>query len=110
MPLNTYFDPFDEVTQAPREDLWWGLDWAVRGWLTDGATIATAVWTIECENDEEETPAIAISEQFISDDGTQTWVRLITPTLGVDYLVTVLITTTEGEKAERTLRVRCRRK
>jgi hypothetical protein len=107
---DTNFNPFDEVVQAPREELWWGLDWAARGFLVPGETISAAEWSKDCENGEEETPLIVIDDNTIEGDGTQTWVRLITPTIGVDYIITVLATSSEGEKYERTLRVRCRRK
>ena len=103
-------DPIDEVDKAPAEELWFGLDFAALGWLPDDEFIVSAAWDLSVESgeDDEETTLVADDDNTQpEEDSTQAWVRLTGGTAGVDYIATVLVTTTT-EVGEYSLRVRCR--
>lgn len=96
--------PIDDIEQAENESLLWGIDWSARGHIPDGDTIASAEWSIVDEAGEEDPAGAELSDDSI-EETTQTWVRVVTPTPGVTYLLTCRATTSGGEIVERSLRL-----
>ena len=103
----------DDITKAPRAELWYGFDFGVLGWLPTDEVISEAVdaspeWTVVEESGAEETATLLVDDDHV-EDGAKAMVRLTGGTVGLDYIVTALITTTpNGDVDERSLRIRCR--
>jgi hypothetical protein len=89
----------DAFIKDPGERLDYTIDWQIDGYLETGETISTSTWTV----------ASGIT-QFGSATatGTSATIWLEGGTHGQEYLATNQIVTSEGRRAERSIKIICR--
>jgi hypothetical protein len=81
----------------PDASLDYSMDWA--GWLVDGDSISTAVWTVPDGLTEPSSPGQSVT-------GSRAVVWLSGGTAGETYLIPCRVVTTQGRMDERTLPLR----
>ena len=103
-------DPIDTVEHGPGESLRYGFAWAALGWLPAGDTVASAEWTVAVATGVDDPISLIADEDSIEPEvaPVETLVRLTGGTSGVDYIVSCLMTSSDGEIGQRSLLVRCR--
>lgn len=82
----------------PGSKLGYGFDWSAAGWLAEGETISSAVWSIKPDG-----PTISGE----SNTDTETACYVSGGTFGVEYVLTCTPTTSLGEIAPRSMTLRC---
>lgn len=89
-----------EFIHAPSAKLDYGFDWKTLGWLDDGETITTSVWTIPVTlTKSDERNALGVTSAMIEGG-----------VVGMSYTITNTITTSNSRTDSRSIKLTCRQR